>query len=740
VFGSIPRLEYLEDRTAPSATSALPAPGDPNQAWLAQAYQAEVGVAINTAHANLYSQQLSQGASRTFVAAEIAATPAAQLHAAMMLSVAELIAGSNSATPIADALTVDFVCQQCLHQPATAMQMVLGVEALSAGLPPALLTALVVSSPQFYTNATPPTQAGTPHLTAASDSGISSSDGITNVNTPTVQVSALPGAPVALLLNGTVIQKQTADASGTATFHLSTLADGTYTLTAAGIGGNGQLGTPSAGSTLVIDTKAPTTPQFDLSAASGSNHTTSASQVLLVGHTDPGTQLTLVGTGITAKGLAAGTFQLANVPLALADNTLTVQAEDVAGNVSTFTQTITSTPGTGQPDAVLVWNQAALNAIRQDGTDPPAASRGLAIQQLAELDALNATDGTPGYYVTLTATAGTSPDAAVDEAAYTVLSSLHPSQQATLNALLASQLALVPDGQSKTDGITLGQAAANSILALRADDGSTAVVNYQPQSGPGYWQPTPPGYLPPLKPQWANLVPFAMTSSSEFLPPGPPPLTSQAWANAFNETESVGSINSTTRTADQTQVAYFWADGKGTETPPGHWNTIAAGAALAQNNSLDTNALLFAELDVAEADAGIAAWNAKYTYDSVRPVTVIPNAAATGNPNVQADPNWQPLLVTPNFPEYISGHSTFSAAAATVLDAFFGSNYAFTTTSDALPSVTRSFSSFDQAAVEAGQSRIYGGIHFQFSNQDGQTTGKAVGNNTLAVFNSREGL
>ena len=169
-------------------------------------------------------------------------------------------------------------------------------------------------------------------------------------------------------------------------------------------------------------------------------------------------------------------------------------------------------------------------------------------------------------------------------------------------------------------------------------------------------------------------------------------------------------------------------------TPPGHWNAIAEQVAAQQGNSLADNARLFAELDIALADAAVVAWDAKYHYNAWRPIAAIEDAASTGNTQVAADPTWTPLLNTPPFPEYISGHSTFSGAAATVLDSLLGSSVAFSTTSQTLVGVTRSYTSFDQAAAEAGQSRIYGGIHFQFSNQDGLAAGKALGNYVLNAF------
>jgi hypothetical protein len=244
--------------------------------------------------------------------------------------------------------------------------------------------------------------------------------------------------------------------------------------------------------------------------------------------------------------------------------------------------------------------------------------------------------------------------------------------------------------------------------------------------------------MPALTPQWANLTPFAMTSPNQFDPSGPPALSSQAYADAVNKTESLGAANSTTRTADQTQIAKYWSDGAGTYTPSGQWNDIADQIAQQQGNGLAQDARLLAELNVALADAGIAAWNTKYTFNAWRPDTVIQSANSFTNAGIIQDPNWQPLIIDPPFPEYVSGHSTYSAAAADILTSFFGSTYAFGYTDSSLgslPGVTRSYTSFTQAAQEAGESRIYGGIHFEFSNQDGLATGQQVGDWTLNAFN-----
>jgi hypothetical protein len=575
----------------------------------------------------------------------------------------------------------------------------------------------------------------TPRLDPASDSGASNTDDITNVATPTILVDAAPDSTVTLFVDGRPAGQRTA-AGGTLRFVVGPLTDGPHTLTATASNDAGV--TPvSAPLVVTIDTKPPTAPTLDLSVGSatgtGVSHHTTAGRVVLVGQAGPGIAVSLVGTGITALADQTGRFQMPDVSLALGTTTLTARVSDVAGNTADGAVPITRDSPAG-PDAVLVWNQYLLSAIRQDASDPLVASRGMAMVQAAVLDAVNALEGTPAHYVKLTAAPDASADAAVAAAAHTVLSYLYPAQQAVFDSELAASLGQVPDGAGKTNGISLGQAAGNAIIALRARDGFDTFAPYTPGTGPGTWQPTPPMYAEALDPQWANLQPFAMTSPSQFLPPGPPALASRQWADAFNEVESLGSATSTTRTADQTQIARFWADGAGSYTPPGHWNQIAAQLAQQQDDSLAEDARLFAELDVTMADAAIVAWNAKYQYATWRPITAIRDAASAGNPNVQADPTWQPLLVTPNFPEYVSGHSTFSGAAATILDAFFGNSVGFSTTAATLPGVTRSFTSFDQAAAEAGQSRIYAGIHFQFSNQDGQAAGRALAQYVLQTF------
>jgi membrane-associated phospholipid phosphatase len=235
-----------------------------------------------------------------------------------------------------------------------------------------------------------------------------------------------------------------------------------------------------------------------------------------------------------------------------------------------------------------------------------------------------------------------------------------------------------------------------------------------------------------------------MESGSQFRPSAPPALNSSEYAQAVDQVMRLGEFNSRERTQDQTAIAKFWADGAGTGTPPGHWNQIAVDQVLSRNLPLLESARTLALVNIALADAGIASWDAKYFYDLWRPIDAIRKADTDGNSATIQDSNWSPLLQTPPFQSYTSGHSTFSHAAASVLTQIFGENVSFLDHADpgytgAWPPVDdtsgiprRAFTGFRQAAEEAGLSRIYGGIHYSFDNTAGSLSGKQIGDATVA--------
>ncbi|SEF48157.1 Ig-like domain (group 3) [Nitrosospira multiformis ATCC 25196] len=515
-----------------------------------------------------------------------------------------------------------------------------------------------------------------------------------------------------------------------------TLTDGSHTLhlQAFDAAGNASAQIDVA---FTLDTAAPIQPVFDLAVTSDSgtvgDHITNAAKVALVGTSEPGVSISVVGTSISALANNLGNFQLAGISLQDGANVLTLRAIDAAGNTSERSLTFQRT-GEITQDQALFWNSKALEAIRLDVTDPPIATRLLAMVSLAIYDSLAAIDGTQAYLVKLSATGPVSADAAVAAAAHRVLTVEYPGQKGTFDAALAASLAKVAEGPAKDAGIALGTAVADTVLALRGNDGAQTFVDYPGSTELGKWRPTGPMFDVPDQPQWSTVTPFALSAANQFRPPAPPALDSSEYAQSVEEVRSVGSANSTTRTADQTEQAQFWADGMGSYTPPGHWNQIAEEIARAQGNSLSANARLFAMLNIALADAAIACWDAKYTYGLWRPETAINNADLDNNAATIKEEGWKPLLITPAHPEYVSGHSTFSAAAAGILNQVFGNDTSFSTTSYTLPGVTRSFDNFDAAAGEAGRSRVYGGIHYEFTNQAGQTLGHQVAEAVLARF------
>jgi hypothetical protein len=372
-----------------------------------------------------------------------------------------------------------------------------------------------------------------------------------------------------------------------------------------------------------------------------------------------------------------------------------------------------------KPDAVLRWNEVVLKAIKTDRTPPPKAARNLAIVHAAIYDTLNAIERTHRVYRVRARPAGAaSLEAAVAVAAHRTLTDLYPRQRETLDAELDAELARVPDGAAKEGGITLGQQVAEKMLEWRANDGANRRVTYEPRIEAGIWRPTPPGKRSALLPQWRYLTPFAIPSTARFMPPTPPGLTSAAYRTALREVKELGGLDSDNRKAEQTLIAWFWDDGEGTVTPPGHWNQIAQTVSRQRGLTLAENARLFALLNVSLADAAILCWEAKFAFSYWRPITALHDADLDG---------WDSLLVTPPFPSYPSGHSTFSGAAATALARFFGTNaIRFTIGSDDAPGAKRTFKGFWEAAQQAGRSRIYGGIHYEFDNREGLSCGREL--------------
>ncbi|WP_235578406.1 Ig-like domain-containing protein [Pseudorhodoferax sp. Leaf267] len=587
-------------------------------------------------------------------------------------------------------------------------------------------------------------------LSLVNDSGRSATDGITNdvriAGTVTDNVAATrllvaldPGATPTFTNLSAALGTGGAfsiTAAQLATLAGGTLAQGAHTLrvVAEDAAGNRSAAVNLA---FTLDSVAPTGGSFGVSitdAVGGNTSQSDAAIAVLAGTVEANATVTLAAQGLSVVASGTGAFQLPGVALAEGDNRITLGVLDAAGNSTSIVRTITRVAPSTFADPVLAWNQIALQSIQRDVTTPEEATRILAMQSLAVYDTLAAIDGTAAYMVQDKVTGPVSVEAAVAQAAYQILYAFYPSQRGILDAALASSLATIADGAAKTAGIALGERVAKAIVVIRANDGYLDYAIDDGGTALGQWRPTGPMYLVAEHPQWGSVTPFALDSADQFRAPPPPALTSAEYAAAEEQVRLYGGETSALRTADQTQMAQFWADGGGSYTPPGHWNLIAQQIAASKGAGLAANARMMAQLNVALADAAIACWDTKYTYDFWRPVTAIHNADLDNNPGTQVDANWRPLLITPPHPDYVSGHSTFSAAAAGILSATFGANTAFSTISVTVPGVTRSFTSFQQAAQEAGMSRIYAGIHTIFANNEGAVIGGKVADAVLARF------
>lgn len=390
-------------------------------------------------------------------------------------------------------------------------------------------------------------------------------------------------------------------------------------------------------------------------------------------------------------------------------------------------------PDTFAGNEATKWNQILLNAVRAEASNPVMAARAMAMVHLSMFDAINAIEQKYEPY----ALKKTSPPSTIEAvagavAAHRVLAYLFPAQRDKFDAYLGETLKMFPNGLKKVAAIAIGESAATAILDLRRNDIPAPsfmerVLPLDLNSDWGRWFPTPPAYASPLLPNWGFVKPFAMTSGSQFRQAGPPLANTTEYTMALEEVRLLGGKDSTVRSPDEAQAALFWADGPGTCTPGGHYNMMANVLIDQRGIGLMESARLFALLNAALADAGIAAWDMKYHFWFWRPVTALRRHGQNAT--------WEPLVVTPPFPEYVSGHSTFSGAAYSVLSGFFKTDdMEFSLTSDALPGITRQFERLSEAAAEAGRSRILGGIHFEFSNQDGLKAGQLIGNYVFANF------
>lgn len=378
-----------------------------------------------------------------------------------------------------------------------------------------------------------------------------------------------------------------------------------------------------------------------------------------------------------------------------------------------------------QPDQAIQWNQELQTVLVAPGAQPASIhpTRTMAIVQIAVYDAVNGiTRDSRPLLVDARGPRRASAPAAAAAAARTSLDALLPSQQATIDAFYQSSLAQIGSGRLVEQGIRFGARVANAVLAARAGDGANGTPPvFTPLPGPGEYQLTPPAFAAAGFTQTPHVAPFVLRSAGQFRPPAPPALTSRQYAQDFNQVHSLGELGSTTRTDDQTAIGRFW----GAAPIWVVWNQVADQAGTAFGNSLEQNARMLALMDTTLADGAIALYDAKYTYHRWRPITAIV-APDQGNPNTTPDPAWVPLANTANDPSYPGAHAAFSQAAATVLEHFSGTDDFSFSLSNASVGITRSFTTFSQAADEASDSRIFAGQHFRYDEAAGRALGARV--------------
>jgi hypothetical protein len=407
-------------------------------------------------------------------------------------------------------------------------------------------------------------------------------------------------------------------------------------------------------------------------------------------------------------------------------------------------------------DEVTDWNRMMLRVALVANTSPLNMTRTAALVQAAVFDAINGIDGRyTAVHVAPAAPSGASRRAAVAQAAYVILSKLYgaggtfaPNQQATLDARRTAALVDIGYHESQAAimaGTGWGQTVADQIWTWRSTDGfNTNPPTYAGVATVGQWRPTPNDPYPGTStngvghPQFSMQLPWAIAQQNQFRPGPPHLLNSPEYAVDLNETKSKGSQLSTTRTPDETQYSWFWNTGSASYI----WNNVALELLTRgqdddhgrdewpehghHHDDLLENARVLATLDVSMADAAIGCWDAKYTYTAWRPITAIREAANDGNDATTADPAWKPLFATPGHPEYPSGHSCLSGAAAGVLIHEFRDRVRFDITTDLMLGVTRSYRSISQALDEVINARVFAGIHFRQACDEGTELGKSV--------------
>src|SRR5262245_53942083 len=393
-------------------------------------------------------------------------------------------------------------------------------------------------------------------------------------------------------------------------------------------------------------------------------------------------------------------------------------------------------PASASADAVADWNAIAVQTISTATPARPVTVVFLdvAMVQAAVYDAVQAIDKRfKPYHVEIPGASG-SPEAAAAKAAHDILVNLFPALTMSLDATYAQYL--MDHGLATDDpGVAVGAAAAAGIIALRANDGRFPPnqVPFIGATGLGEWRPTesfigtppaPPSFAPMLTPWLANVTPFTLRSGEQFRAKSPPSLNSLEYVLNYYEVKLFGARFNSVRTPEQTDFAIFWAANYVVL-----WNRVVRELAASHVHNIGDSARLFALVTLSMADAIITAWDSKVAYNFWRPLTAIRLGNADTNPLTVGDPDWQPLINTPNYPDYTSGANCVTGAATRALALFFGTDriaFTVTTTNAMAMQPTRNYSRFSDAADDVVTARVYEGIHFRFADAEARRQGRNV--------------